>query len=79
MVFLQSQVFGRHDLPVWFPHIAEMPGLVGNAGDVLFPLGVPQDKPMKDCLFPKFLADSLVGEVWAEKVYRFAPQAQING
>lgn len=34
---------------------------------------------MKDCLFPKFLADSLVGEVWAEKVYRFAPQAQING
>lgn len=56
-----------------------MPGLVGNDGDVLFPLGVPQDKPMKDCLFPKFLADSLVGEVWAEKVYRFAPQAQING
>ena len=44
-----------------------------------FPLGIPLDKPAKGRLLPEFLADSLVGEVWAEKVYRFAPQAQING
>lgn len=61
------------------PHIAEMPGFMGDSGDGLFPGGVAQDEAMRRRLFPEGLADADIGEVGTDEIYVLLAEAQVDG
>ena len=60
-------------------HIAEVPRLMADAGDLLFPGGVPLDQAVPGHLPAEGLAEPGIGKVGADKVDGRAPAAQING
>ena len=78
-IFLQSQSQPGHDGPVGSAHIAEMPGLVGNAGDVLFSCGIAEDEAIVSRLLFESTAHAGIREVGADKVNMRGRQAQVDG
>ena len=47
MVFFQSQICDSEPGSQRFCHIADVPWLVRDAGDLLFAFGVPEDKTIE--------------------------------
>lgn len=60
-------------------HIAEVPGFVGDAGDVFLPRRVALNKAIGRGQLPKALADTLIRKVGADEIYTCSPQAQVDG
>ena len=61
-ILFQHQAAIFHDLGMGRAHIAEMPGLPGDAGHRLFALGIPQNKTESCPLPAESAADALIGE-----------------
>ena len=78
-IFLQRQPGPGHECGMGDPHIAEMPGFMGDSGDGLFPGGVAQDEAMRRRLFPEGLADADIGEVGTDEIYVLLAEAQVDG
>lgn len=78
-ILLQAQTVVRHQLGVGRPYIAEVPRLVGDAGDGLLSRLVPQDKAVPGRQAAKDPAGAVIGKGGADKVDVPGGLAQVNG
>ena len=78
VIFLQCPAMFHHDLRMGYAHIAEMPRLMGDPGDGLFPWRVSLNEAISCRPLPECLADTLIGEIGAEKVNIRLGQSQVD-
>ena len=68
VIFLQSPVMIHHNLRMRYAHITKGPRLVRDPGNGLFSRRVSFNQSVIRSQFPEYLANPLIGKVWAEKV-----------
>ena len=78
-VLLQAQAVFLHQPGVRRAHIAEVPGLLGDAGEVLLLPPVPLDEAVGGRRFAEGPAGPVIGEGWPDEVDVPGSPAQIDG
>ena len=66
MVFFQSQICDSEPGSQRFGHIADVPWLVRDAGDLLFAFGIPEDKTIERSVLFQPAAFSCCGKPFGE-------------
>lgn len=70
-IFFEAEARDGHQPGVWRADIAEMPGLVRNAGDLFFTGRVAFDEPETRCDFSESLADPFFRKMGADWIDRW--------